>query len=128
MIRDEVVYNKMVYQLLDKGIYSYTPYGTSITPNAFTTLGYPLFLAFCYFVVGYHSGNSPIMQIQLLVQIFIQFIGLFVMACYLFHPTLILSFPYIVTETLYGFFNLLFNYLFVHTVNKNNKNRSEVYK
>jgi Gpi18-like mannosyltransferase len=74
------------------------------------------------------------MQIQL-VQIFIQLmcslvlyliaiklfnrriIGLFVMACYLFHPTLILSSSYILTETLYGFFNLLFIYLLVHSVN-----------
>ncbi|MGZ9586632.1 glycosyltransferase family 39 protein [Paenibacillus marinisediminis] len=135
---DEVGYNKMVYQLLDKGIYGYTPYGTSITPNAFTTPGYPIFLAFCYYVFGYQSGNPPIMQIQL-VQIIIQLIcslllyliaiklfsrriiGLFVMACYLLHPTFILSSSYILTETLYGFFNLLFILLLIHSINKKNK-------
>ncbi|WP_165921182.1 glycosyltransferase family 39 protein [Paenibacillus albiflavus] len=135
---DEVGYNKMVYQLLDKGIYGYTPYGTSITPNAFTTPGYPIFLAICYSIFGYHNGNPPIMQIQLF-QILIQLIcslllyliatklfsrrivGLLVMACYLLHPTFILSSSYILTETLYGLFNLLFIFLLIHSINKKNK-------
>jgi 4-amino-4-deoxy-L-arabinose transferase-like glycosyltransferase len=128
----------MVYQLLDKGIYGYTPYGTSLISNAYTTPGYPLFLAFCYLVFGYDGGHPPIMQIQA-VQIIIQLvcslllylitvklftrriIGLFVMTCYLLHPTLILAPSYILTESLYGFFNLLFVYLLILAVNKKSK-------
>jgi 4-amino-4-deoxy-L-arabinose transferase-like glycosyltransferase len=132
---DEVGYNKMVYQLLDEGVYGYAPYKTSVEPNAFTTPGYPLFLALCYKMFGYHDGQSPTVQIQA-VQIAIQLgcsimlylialqlfkkrsVGLLLMAGYLIHPTLILTSSYLLTETLYGFFNLLFIYLLIDSINK----------
>jgi 4-amino-4-deoxy-L-arabinose transferase-like glycosyltransferase len=127
---DEVGYNKMVLQLLHEGVYGYTPYVYSEKPNAFTTPGYPLFLAGCYVVFGYAGDHPPVVQIQAL-QILIQLIcavimymiarrmfahtgiSLFIMACYLFHPTFILSPLYLLTETLYGLFFLLFIYLLV---------------
>lgn len=127
---DEVGYNKMVLQLLHEGVYGYAPYAYSEKPNAFTTPGYPLFLAGCYAVFGYAGDRPPVVQIQAL-QILIQLIcavimygiarrmfahtgiSLFMMACYLLHPTFILSPMYLLTETLYGLFFLIFIYLLV---------------
>ncbi|WP_139993120.1 glycosyltransferase family 39 protein [Paenibacillus paridis] len=132
---DEVGYNKMVLQLLHEGIYGYAPYASSEQPNAFTTPGYPLFLAGCYLVFGYANDQPPIVQIQAL-QLLIQLlcallmyrisnrlfehsgISLFVMGCFLLHPTFILSPLFLLTETLYGFFFLLFVYFLVIAMQK----------
>lgn len=130
---DEVGYNKMVLQLLHDGVYGYTPYDYSKEPNAFTTPGYPLFLAGCYVIFGHDGDKPPIVQIQAL-QILIQIlsavifyaiarrlfehrgISLLMMSCILFHPSFILSPLFLLTETLYGFFFLLFIYLLVRVM------------
>lgn len=129
LIYDAHNYDVMTKQFLDKGFLGYS----SIKPNAFTTPGYPLFLAFLYKVFGYANG-SPLAQVRV-IQVLIAtltigvlyflsrhvanrkvaVITVFFSSIYLVSlwvPTLIL------TETLYTFLFILYLYLQILAINK----------
>lgn len=122
LIYDAQHYDVMTRQLLDKGILGYA----SVKPNAFTTPGYPLFLAVIYKIFGY-AGGSPLTQVRVIqiilatLTIWLLYllakhianarVGLFaaffasIYLVFLWVPTLIL------TETLYTFLFMLYLYL-----------------
>jgi 4-amino-4-deoxy-L-arabinose transferase-like glycosyltransferase len=121
---DEVGYDLAVRQLIEKGFYGYAPYAVSKEPNAFTTPGYPLFLAACYRVFGY-GMQPPIAQIQavqiaidmlsglllywIALRLFRRFwVAAVVISLYYIHPSFIFAPSYLLTETVYGFVSLLF--------------------
>lgn len=58
---DAYHYDLMTKQFLEKGFLGYA----SSRPNAFTTPGYPLFLAFIYKIFGYTNG-SPLTQVRII--------------------------------------------------------------
>ena len=61
LVYDAHNYDVMARQFLEKGFLGYA----STRPNAFTTPGYPLFLAMLYKIFGYSQG-SPLMEVRLL--------------------------------------------------------------
>jgi len=61
LIYDAHNYDVMVKQLLDKKILGYA----SESPNAFTTPGFPIFLAIIYKIFGYADG-SPVMAVRVI--------------------------------------------------------------
>jgi len=135
---DEIGYDKMTRQLIEDGIYGYTPYSYSVEPNAFTTPGYPLFLAAFYFVFGFNETESPLNQIQF-VQVLISvmnaillfmiaqrlfknsIVSTILMALFLFHPTFVYSASFMLTETVYTFFFLLFVLFLIRTLQNPSK-------
>ncbi len=127
LIYDAHNYDTMAKQFLDKGVLGYQ----STSPNAFTTPGYPLFLALIYKIFGYSDG-SPLTAVRI-IQIFmavatiwflyllakyitnkrVGLIAAFMCSIYLVFlwvPTLIL------TETLYTFLFILYLYLQIRAI------------
>ncbi|MCR4436503.1 MAG: glycosyltransferase family 39 protein [Clostridiales bacterium] len=127
LIFDAANYDAMAKQFLEKGFLGYA----SSKPNAFTTPGYPLFLALIYKIFGYSNG-SPLTQVRI-IQValstltigFLYLLGkqvsngrtgliaAFFSSIYLISlwvPTLIL------TETLYTFLFVLYLYLQVTAI------------
>jgi 4-amino-4-deoxy-L-arabinose transferase-like glycosyltransferase len=121
---DEVGYDLAARQLIEKGFYGYAPYVLSKEPNAFTTPGYPLFVAASYLVFGYgmQSPIAPIQAVQITIdmlsglllywialRLFRSFpVAAVVMLLYYIHPSAIFAPSYLLTETLYGFLSLVF--------------------
>lgn len=115
LVGDEIGYDKMVKQLIDQGIYGYKPYSFSKASNAFTTPGYPLFIAPFYILFGYDANHAPVSSIQLM-QILISlgtslliylisrklfeapWISLICLSLSLFHPSFVYSPSFLLTE------------------------------
>lgn len=126
---DAYNYDIMARQFLEKGFLGYR----SSTPNAYTTPGYPLFLALLYKIFGYANG-SPLTGVRV-VQIILSTLTIYLLyltaklisgkraallsafffSIYLIGmwvPTLIL------TETLYTFLFMLYLYIQIIAINK----------
>lgn len=116
---DEINYDKMARQFLDKGFLGYL----SDKPNAAVTPGYPLFLSSVYKTFGYKEG-SPFTAVRIIqalfgtASIFLIYligaktinarVGLFSAALYAIYPPFNQSVSFILTEVLYTFFFLLY--------------------
>ncbi|MED5017346.1 glycosyltransferase family 39 protein [Paenibacillus chibensis] len=126
---DTLNYDKMVRQLLEKGIYAYK----DTSPNAQVTPGYPLFMAAVYSIVDYHKHDPfpYIRYIQLLISLVTlwliykvsrkvtgQAVSLIVLFICSIYPPFIWSNGAVLTETLATFFLLLYIYVQLHVFEK----------
>lgn len=129
---DMVHYNHAAVFLLTRHVYSYWSYG----PAAQVTPGYPLFLAFFYWLAGFfnHSHTTQL-HFAILGQAFLSALSIYILyrisrfylsirmsalagLLFLTYPPAIWSATLLLTETLYVFSLLLFVWLFLWAVRR----------
>lgn len=128
---DEVGYVRMTVQFLNKGFLGYY----SDKPNAFVTPGYPLFLAFIFWLASFAGANSllAVRVIQVFLSagtVFMVFIigqkcvgyktGIFAAFLTAIYPPAFMANNRILTEVLFSFFLLIYIYLLIIAISEGN--------